>query len=98
MTRIPRLSSSNTERNPPKFHRELDSFAEERLSEKRGSVARPLLSAALGVILDQCSRKVPGPHADKGVQATRTFIPSRWCALAGSCRARGPLPAGHRDT
>src|SRR6202521_6072366 len=35
MTGIPRLSSSNTERVPPKFRHELDSFGEERLSEKR---------------------------------------------------------------
>ena len=85
MTRIPRLSSSSTEKDPPKFHRELDSFAEERLSEKAEKRGGSCGADTLVRELRRCSRNVFSPaSADTCARATR-----RPRALAHRLAARG---------
>src|ERR1700681_696289 len=73
MMRIPRLSSSNTQKDPQKFPHELDSFGEERLSEKSSG---PYGADSLVRDLRRYSRTVASkssrPHADKSVRATRS--------------------------
>src|ERR1700716_488704 len=71
MTRIFRLSS-NTEKDPPKFHHELDSFGEERLSEKRsGSCGADTLVRELCKYSRTTVSDSPTPPADKSVRATQ---------------------------
>src|SRR3981081_3494727 len=78
--------SSNAERDPPKFHHELDSFGEERLSGKRiGSCGADTLVRELCKYSRTTVSDSPKPHAEKSVRATqRPSAPSVSLAHHGS--------------